>query len=57
MPYWLDHPEHGTHICYTPEDVEEHKKLGWIPREEKPKEAPRETLTLPKKRGRPPKAK
>lgn len=55
MPYFLDHPDHGAHVCYTPEDVEAHKKLGWIPREEKIKEVPRETL--PKKRGRPPKAK
>jgi hypothetical protein len=34
MPYYLTHPEHGTHICYTPEDVEAHKRIGWVPMEE-----------------------
>lgn len=53
MPFYLTHPEHGNHVVYTPEDVEAHKKLGWVPAEEK-KAVPRETQ---KKRGRPPKAK
>lgn len=49
MPYYLDHPEHGAHVCYTPEDVEEHKKIGWVLREEK-----QQIQTVqPKKRGRP----
>ena len=30
MPYYLTHPRHGTHICYTPEDVEAHKLIGWV---------------------------
>ena len=29
MPYYLTHPEHGVHICYTLEDVEAHKLIGW----------------------------
>lgn len=54
MPYYLTHPEHGQHICYTPEDVEAHKLIGWVPLEEaKPEAKPEE----PKKRGRKPKAK
>jgi hypothetical protein len=29
MPFYMDHPEHGAHICYTPEDVSVHEKSGW----------------------------
>lgn len=29
MPYYMKHPEHGVHICYSPEDVEAHKAIGW----------------------------
>lgn len=51
MPYYLTHPDHGVHICYTPEDVEAHKRIGWVPLEEtKPEAKPEE----PKKRGRKP---
>jgi len=35
MPcYYLTHPDNGIHICYTPEDVEAHKLIGWVPLEE-----------------------
>lgn len=34
MPYYLKHPEHGVHTCYTPEDVEAHKLIGWVLMEE-----------------------
>lgn len=54
MPFYLTHPEHGTHICYTPEDVERHKAQGWKPQDEDPEKP--QTLTL-KKRGRPAKVK
>ncbi len=47
MAYYLTHPEHGIHICYTLEDVEKHKQIGWVP-VVKP-EKPTETLTLPKR--------
>ena len=52
MPYTLRHPDHGFHTCYTPEDVEAHKAIGWVPVEEvKPVEPER------KKPGRKPKVK
>jgi hypothetical protein len=51
MPYHLKHPEHGEHICYTPEDVEAHKLIGWVPFDE-----PQQITEPPKKRGRKPKA-
>lgn len=52
MPYYLTHPNHGTHVCYTMEDVDKHRKEGWVPKEEaKP------LVTEPKKRGRKPKDK
>jgi hypothetical protein len=56
MPYYLTHPEHGTHICYTPEDVEAHKLIGWVPAwtPETIAEA-RNDIEPPKKRGRKPK--
>lgn len=60
MPYYLKHPEHGTHICYTPEDVEAHKAIGWVQFdvEVTPKVAAwLDVLIEPKKRGRKPKAK
>ena len=47
----LTHPQHGTHIVYTPFELEKCKAAGWV---EKPKET---TLHLPKKRGRPKKDK
>lgn len=52
MPFYMDHPEHGTHICYTPEDVSNHEKIGWVLRDDKPKPAP---IQEPEKRrpGRP----
>lgn len=54
MPYYLTHPEHGVHICYTPEDAEAHKAIGWIPLEKVKQEA---TPTERKKPGPKPKAK
>jgi len=32
--YLMTHKDHGQHICYTPEDVEAHKAIGWVPVEE-----------------------
>lgn len=66
--FYMTHPEHGTHICYTPEDVEAHKLIGWVPMTEhgvtiSDYVAPIVSqwaeieLTQPKKRGRKPKAK
>ena len=57
MPYILTHPEHGQHICYTPEDVEAHKLIGWVESEVIHKSET--TLRLPerKKPGPKPKAK
>lgn len=49
MPYYLTHPDHGVHICYTPEDVEAHKLIGWVHLEEVKPEPER------KKPGRKPK--
>lgn len=48
----MSHPKHGFHICYTQQEVEYHKKLGWAVENEAQKEQERPTLTL-KKRGRP----
>lgn len=54
MPYYMQHPEHGVHICYTPEDVKAHEAIGWRLKEEnKPEQKPEE----PKRRGRKPKVK
>ncbi len=54
MPTRLKHPEHGYHLCYTPEDVEVHKAIGWIEEQE-------DTVIKPqperKKPGRKPKVK
>lgn len=66
-PYILTHPEHGQHICYTPEDVEAHKAIGWVPAEPAPRllaelaqsvdEDILKMLTERKKPGRKPKVK
>lgn len=48
MIVYLTHPQHGTHIVYTPFELEKCKQNGWVERD-KPKQ---ETLHLPK-RGRP----
>lgn len=29
MAIYLTHPEHGTHICYSEHDAQEHEKIGW----------------------------
>lgn len=56
MPcYLMTHPEHGQHICYTPEDVEAHKAIGWVLQDEAVKSVERETLTIKNKPGRKPK--
>ena len=69
MPYYMQHPEHGVHICYTPEDVEAHKAIGWVMRDENTNEygdsekisystiGEPSDFSQPKKRGRKPKAK
>lgn len=58
MPcYLMTHPENGQHICYTPEDVEAHRLIGWVPLDEA---KPETTLRLNperKKPGRNPKVK
>lgn len=30
MPYYMKHESHGVHVCYTPQDVEAHKLIGWV---------------------------
>lgn len=58
MPYYLTHPEHGTHICYTLEDVEAHKAIGWSDKSEETQEPQQEPQKATvKKTGRPPKVK
>jgi hypothetical protein len=47
----MKHPEHGQHICYTQEDVEAHKKIGWREIEEAKPSV--EVSLQPVKRGRP----
>lgn len=55
MPTYMRHKEHGIHICYTPEDVEKHRAIGWVPTDEF--ETKRVEIADPvevtKKRGRP----
>ena len=55
MLVYLVHPKHGTHIAYSPLEVEKCKANGWVERDkvEPPKQP---ILHLPKKRGRPKKA-
>jgi hypothetical protein len=31
MPYYMKHEDHGIHVCYTLQDVEAHKLIGWVP--------------------------
>ena len=52
----MTHELHGNHICYTPEDAEEHEKQGWK-RYEKPAlmGLRTESTQIVKKRGRKPK--
>lgn len=53
----MTHEIHGNHICYTPEDVEEHERQGWK-RYEKPALMGLrkvEDTQIEKKRGRKPK--
>jgi len=50
--YLLTHPDHGQHICYTPEDMEAHKLIGWREVEEKKAVVPLQPVQ-PVKRGRP----
>jgi len=61
MSYYMDHAEHGAHVCYTLEDVETHKKAGWVLREEKassPEFSGHITMPAEKKKpGRKPKVK
>lgn len=57
MPYYMQHPEHGVHICYTPEDVEAHKLIGWVALEEPKVEGTLHLNTERKKSGPKPKAK
>ena len=56
MIYYLDHPTHGVHICYTEDAVTELKKSGWVLRGEKTGTAKAETQTsvpVKNKGGRP----
>lgn len=38
--FYMDHQNHGTHICYSRQDVADHEKLGWVLRKEPETEAP-----------------
>ena len=53
MIYYLDHPKHGTHICYDTAEVERCEKNGWVLR--KTNAAVPQTEAAPKKNkgGRP----
>lgn len=53
MPYYLKHPDHGTHIAYTPEEVEACRKHGWKPVEETTFTEAKQPEPEQKKRGRP----
>ena len=53
MPYYLTHPEHGVHICYTLEDVEAHKQIGWIEKTELKEQVENVVVEERKKPGRP----
>lgn len=58
MPcYLMTHPEHGQHICYTPEDVEAHRLIGWFPAWLRPAEPTLHLNPERKKPGRKPKVK
>ena len=52
MLVYLVHPKHGTHIAYSPLEVEKCKANGWVERDAVPPKT-ETTLHLPKKRGRP----
>lgn len=57
MPYYISHPQHGNHVCYTPEDFKAHAAVGWVLREGMAQDAKTETKPPePKRRGRKPKA-
>jgi hypothetical protein len=47
MVVYMTHPQHGTHIAYSQQEVEACQKNGWSIRPEKEE---RKTLTLPTKR-------
>lgn len=64
MLVYLTHEKNGTHIVYTPLELETCLKNGWKvkrvvegPEEVRAMEPKETTLHLPKKRGRPAKAK
>lgn len=55
MLVYMTHPNHGTHIAYSLEEVERCRANGWTVREDKP-QAPDEpkkvtTLRLAKRKG------
>lgn len=39
---YLTHPNHGTHIAYTQQEVESCLKAGWTIRQDKPESKPAE---------------
>lgn len=53
MPTYMRHKEHGIHICYTPEDVEKHISIGWVPTDEFETKSVEVSDPVTKKRGRP----
>ena len=55
MPVRMKHPEHGYHLCYTPEDVRVHMAIGWVP--EEPENTAKPPQPERKKPGRKPKVK
>lgn len=59
MLIYLVHPQHGTHIVYTPFELEKCLSNGWKPRDEETKDdvlIPLSQIDKPK-RGRPKKVK
>ena len=52
MLVYMIHPNHGTHIAYTPQEVEDCLKNGWTFKDA-PKENTQETEKPKKRPGRP----
>lgn len=57
MITYLHHPVHGKKVAYLPAEVAADKARGWTERREEPAPVSDVAPPLPKRRGRPPKAK
>ena len=58
--HFMVHDQHGAHVAYSPEEVKKLEACGWRLKVEAPAVAVTShdgTLTLPKRRGRPPNVK